>query len=183
MSQKPAIGLWYCCICDFGPHDHEIYASCIECQHPWDLKCTTVHPKNKSAHASSQSCERLCRGRQNVSTVRLSVLRSKSFRLSKFGRGSFPRRIIPLIDAKTPLSASSTFPSNQRRWCEDFQASYFLEGPTFPTHNRCFGTRLGDEEKKWFCCKCKMGPMLVATTPGCVSCNHPKCAECKEEEW
>lgn len=35
--------------------------------------------------------------------------------------------------------------------------------------------------RRWFCCQCNSGPMLVSTTPKCISCNHTSCGYCVVE--
>jgi hypothetical protein len=62
-------------------------------------------------------------------------------------------------------------------------------GEGAPTHHRRLGhttdlynSEMVDEEKTWYCCECKEGPMVRKINPACCECGHQLCPLCKKDK-
>ncbi|KAJ5573955.1 uncharacterized protein N7459_008382 [Penicillium hispanicum] len=54
--------LWYCCECNFGPHNSGLYNSCINCGEHRCPYCVEEKVDRLSAHSHSHSTAHLCDG-------------------------------------------------------------------------------------------------------------------------
>ncbi|KAJ5146100.1 uncharacterized protein N7515_000664 [Penicillium bovifimosum] len=148
--------LWYCCGCNFGPHNSSLYVSCIQCGEARCPRCIEQKEDSLSininidshSHSHSNSCN-------PISAYPTAVMNSPPSTPTLEPTASpivvpdLPGlRTLPRVDCSgiSPVSLS--------------------------------GTRYNSETYMYICCECNDGPKIYNHQPQCVVCNHMACAGC-----
>lgn len=145
--------LWYCCGCNFGPHNSALYDACINCG---TMRChMCVHEKvanRLSSHAHSHSHSD---GGHTTSPYPSAVTVSAS-PVSLGPRTMHPSGVADLPQIR-PLSRQS---------------------PAAPALTFGGGLQVYSQTYMYVCCKCQDGPKVYNVQPQCVICHHEACSAC-----
>lgn len=142
--------LWYCCECNFGPHNSALYEACIGCG---ERRCgTCVEEKVYDALRTHSHAHNHCHETSPypsavaIDTAHTLSLNTKSMPIA-----------LPGLAGIRPLSRLRPAPA----------ASPFAG----PAH-------MYSQAYIYICCKCGDGPKLWDNQPSCVSCEHVACGNC-----
>lgn len=174
-----------CCKCLAGPWLHELYASCIECNHQLCSSCTPVYIKSTQGPRSQQAISKNLRKKHHTLTappMGKGWLRYVQCLMDIQHDTKKSRRRDPLI--LTGGSSSFAAPSS------DIGNQSYLPpeclGPHAPVCTFSVTVRAlpapSDGVEFWKCCDCGNGPMTVANHAACPECHHTKCGSCELEE-
>ncbi|KAJ5463028.1 hypothetical protein N7475_007972 [Penicillium sp. IBT 31633x] len=141
--------LWYCCACNFGPHNSSLYDACIQCGTTRCHRCTEEKVSmSMNVHSHSHSCDPTSAYPAAIpmSSPRTPTLRTTSMPL-----------VVPELPGLRPLR----------------QADYTDTSPASLS-----GVRQHSETYMYICCSCNDGPKIHNHQPKCVMCGHEACSNC-----
>ncbi|KAJ5461691.1 uncharacterized protein N7458_003243 [Penicillium daleae] len=145
--------LWYCCGCNFGPFDSDLYDSCINCGQRACSECPRekVNISNYNHPHSAHGCHESSPYPSVVAfnTAHTVALDTKT--MSATGLGDL--HTIRSLSRRMPLNMASPFPG-----AVNFYSQTYM----------------------YICCKCGDGPKVYNNQPRCVSCDHEACSRCEE---
>lgn len=148
--------LWYCCECNFGPHNSALYDACIGCgerrcgvcveEKVYDALRTHSHA-GVHAHAHNHCHETSpYPSAVAIDTAQALSLNTKSMPIA-----------LPDLAGIRPLSR-----------LRPAQAASPFAGPA----------HMYSQTFIYICCRCGDGPKLWENQPSCVSCEHVACGNC-----
>lgn len=147
--------VWYCCECNFGPFNLDLYSSCINCNAKHCYRC----PQEKisdalNAHSNSHCCHETS---PYPSAVNINAPNTFS------------------LDTKPMLPAGTNLPQ-----VRSLRPGLTAPPPTFPSSGvpiQTHGAYL------YICCKCGDGPKVWDVQPQCICCEHSACSSCTYVKW
>ncbi|KAJ5198990.1 hypothetical protein N7491_000446 [Penicillium cf. griseofulvum] len=141
--------LWYCCGCNFGPHNSSLYDSCIQCGRVRCARCLDEKVSdNMSVHSHSHNCDPTSAypAAVHMDSPRTPTLKTTAMSI-----------VVPELPGLRPLPRAD---------CTD------ISSVSLP------GTRYNSETYMYICCACNDGPKIYNHQPQCVSCSHMACGNC-----
>ncbi|KAJ6185788.1 hypothetical protein N7519_007089 [Penicillium mononematosum] len=141
--------LWYCCGCNFGPHNASLYDACIQCGKPRCARCVDEKiSDNMSIHSHSHSSNPVSAYPTAVTmhTPRTPTLKTTATSI-----------VVPELPGLLPLP---------RVDCTGISPA------SLP------GTRHNMSTYMYICCACGDGPKIYNHQPQCVMCSHTACSSC-----
>ncbi|KAJ5165211.1 uncharacterized protein N7500_007041 [Penicillium coprophilum] len=141
--------LWYCCGCNFGPHNSSLYDSCIQCGAVRCARCVEEKlSDNMHVHSNSHSSDPIS---AYPAAIPMGSLSSPTLRTT-----AMPM-VVPELPGLRPLPRAD---------CSG------ISPVSLP------GTRYNSETYMYICCACNDGPKIYNHQPQCVSCSHMACSNC-----
>ncbi|KAJ6072316.1 hypothetical protein N7467_010401 [Penicillium canescens] len=151
--------LWYCCGCNFGPHNSSLYDACIQCGTRRCARCTDEKISlsmnmdlNTSSHSHSHSHSHSC----DPTSPYPAAVPMNSPRTTALVTKAMLPQVPELPRVRTLLSADYT----------DMSPASLA------------GVRLHGETYMYICCQCNDGPKIYNHQPKCINCNHTACSYC-----
>jgi hypothetical protein len=146
--------LYYCCKCDFGPHNVAIHPACIECNHELDGCCHII---------TTSSADRSASMYEGTSA---SGCPSKAGSISDVGSSQ----------QDTTLHSNSNRSATPHH--DDPHTTVIKE--TGSSNTKSIPAR-GFDGTLWSCCNCGSGPSPPDTQPqpACFNCEHLCCDKCQ----
>ncbi|KAJ5689507.1 hypothetical protein N7462_003899 [Penicillium macrosclerotiorum] len=150
--------VWYCCECNFGPHNSDLYDACISCGREHCYRCVEEKVIG-SNYAHSHSNAHASHG---TSAYPSAVAGHTAGMLSL---EATPEAITPV----KPMSLGTDLASirNLSRPKQATSASPF-NGPV-PVYGHTY---------MYICCRCNDGPKVFEVQPKCIVCDHQACGTC-----
>ncbi|KAJ5518198.1 hypothetical protein LT330_005900 [Penicillium expansum] len=147
--------LWYCCNCNFGPHNSSLYDACIQCGTHRCARCVNEKlSDNMSGHSHSHSHSH---NSNPISAYPTAVsMHSPPTPTLKTTAMSI---VVPELPGLRPLPRAD---------CTGISSA------SLP------GTRQHAPTYMYICCECGDGPKVFNVQPKCVVCNHAACGNCEE---
>lgn len=140
---------WYCCCCNFGPHDGTLHTSCMQCEITRCAQCSAQEMTlNTNIHSDSTSC-----GVASAYPAAVPTSLSRTPTLKPTSQSI----------AVPELSSLEALP----------QTAY-----TGILLTSLSGIRERGGTKMYICCGCRDGPKVYAHQPQCVICSHRVCSSC-----
>ncbi|CEJ60202.1 hypothetical protein PMG11_08786 [Penicillium brasilianum] len=148
--------LWYCCGCNFGPFNADLYDSCINCGKYACSMCTREKVTNSNYdHTSHFHAAHGCHESSPYpSAVTMGPPHSVSLQtkaMAATGLGDL--HSIRSLSRRMPLALASPFPGAMQCYTETYM---------------------------YICCRCGDGPKVYNNQPRCVCCNHEACGDCEQ---
>lgn len=145
---------WYCCCCNFGPHDGTLHTSCMQCEMTRCAQCSAEEMTlNTNIHCDSSSCG-----------------------LASAYPAAVPTSL-PLTPTFKPTTHSMVVP--ELSGLEALPQTRYTGVSV--TSSR--GIRQHSGTKMYICCGCRDGPKVYAHQPQCVICSHKACTSCVYVKW
>ena len=141
--------LWYCCSCNFGPHNSSLYDACIQCGTARCARCVDEKISlNMNVHSHSHSCDTTSAypAVVPVSSPRTPTLKSTTMSI-----------VVPELPGLRPLPRADC---------------------TGVSPASLGGIRSHSETYMYICCGCNDGPKIYNHQPQCVVCSHMACGNC-----
>jgi hypothetical protein len=174
---------YYCCNCGMGPWSEELYTGCQNCFHNFCTRCplSTYSKHSEHRHESGQQDIGGAPAIQQQPSTQSSDNASIGFRGSVEELEQSPHRASasPSQHVMSYMNGSYGDPADDGV-CQSLPAAFLTTTPEYTTGDSTTGASDGGEIV-WFCSNCGSGPMLLDTTPCCISCNHWRCQDCKCE--
>jgi hypothetical protein len=140
--------LWYCCRCNFGPHNSSLYSACIQCGTARCHRCTDQKiSDNMNVHSHSHSYDPTS---AYPDAVPMSSPRTPTF------TSTTTSIVVPELPGVRPLP----------------RADCTYVPPASLAGTKSHGTYM------YICCQCNDGPKIYDHQPKCVVCNHTACGNC-----
>ncbi|KAJ5317505.1 hypothetical protein N7508_002013 [Penicillium antarcticum] len=151
--------LWYCCGCNFGPHNSSLYDSCIQCGVRRCARCTEEKISdsinmdlNMSSHSHSHSHSHSC----DITSPYPAAVHMDSPHTGTINtRAILPQ--VPELPGVRPLLRAED---------RDMSSSSLA------------GARVHGATYMYICCNCGDGPKIYNVQPKCIECDHVACSSC-----
>lgn len=150
--------LWFCCGCNFGPFNADLYDSCINCGKLACPSCThekvSMTDTNYNSHNHNHSAHGCHDPSPYPSAVGINTAHSLSLgtkTLSPTGLGDLHN--IRSLSQRMPAAMASPFPAGAAQ---------------------CY-----TETAMYVCCQCGDGPKVYDHQPRCIICQHEACGDCQ----
>lgn len=141
--------LWYCCRCNFGPHNQSLHEACIQCGVPRCARCVQEkNSDNMAVQSHSHTCDITS---PYPAAVPISPPTTPTFK---------------------PTTMSIVVPELPRVMALP-QPEY-----TGVSSGSLGGIRTHGGTHMYVCCQCHDGPKIFEVQPQCVMCNHTACTNC-----
>lgn len=141
---------WYCCGCQFGPHNGNMYDSCVNCGNKRCDQCTDEEAKKHLRDSSDSQCHHEISPWPSV--VALDTART----------ASLADDLSPCLSEDEDLSQIRPSPRSMHT----------------ARPSRLGASQLGPKTGLYICCKCQDGPKVYKVQPICVVCTHDACPSC-----
>jgi hypothetical protein len=178
----------YCCECGYGPFASQSYGGCTMCQHTFCSSCVIVYPKKKSSERTDIAQDAFSGTSRGASSIQ-SEGEDRSVQLSTILGDVNTQPISEFAISKSNLTLTSdAFPSlasDHEDACSAVRSLPAQQIIANPEQSASGGEEKPvDGEWFWECCKCagspgEGGPWLLSTTPSCLSCDRPRCTDCR----
>lgn len=145
--------LWYCCGCNFGPHNSTLYGACINCG---DERCAFC-PEEKCYDSLRMNANTHTHTHCHEASPYPSVVAVDTAQTLSLNTKSTP---IPLPDLPGMRPLSRLRQSDAQSLPLGGSAKVYSHGSLY------------------VCCQCQDGPKLWDNQPQCVICNHTACSAC-----
>ncbi|KAJ5906882.1 uncharacterized protein N7473_003798 [Penicillium subrubescens] len=147
--------LWFCCGCNFGPFNSDLYDSCINCGKYACSMCTrekvtynsNTHNHNHAAHGCHESSP--YPSVVPIDTAHTLSLQTKT--MAATGLGDL--HSIRSLSRRMPLAMASPFPGAVQFYTQTYM---------------------------YICCQCGDGPKVYNNQPRCIGCDHEACGSCTQ---
>ncbi|KAJ5238859.1 hypothetical protein N7468_003478 [Penicillium chermesinum] len=151
--------VWFCCKCQFGPHNVQLYVSCISCGAERCSRCATEDTKtfdslSTHSHSHPGSCHE---SSPYPAAVSIHTVRRPSFDSEPMSPTSFTDLpgVRPIgrvgLGLAAPLPTSGSSQHSQQVYSHTYM---------------------------YICCNCNDGPKVYNVQPVCVVCHHQACSAC-----
>ncbi|KAJ5099426.1 hypothetical protein N7532_006427 [Penicillium argentinense] len=144
--------LWFCCGCQFGPHNAALYDSCINCGDRRCAACVEEKVVGSDALRAHSHDHGHCHA---TSPYPSAVALDTSHTLPLDTRSMSVA--LPELPGVRPLSRLRPTPQTT------------LFGGVTQTYSQTY---------MYICCQCHDGPKVYNVQPQCVNCNHMACSVC-----
>ncbi|KAJ5619352.1 hypothetical protein N7510_003336 [Penicillium lagena] len=148
--------VWYCCECSFGPHNGDLYDSCISCGR---TRCSLCDEEKISRRmlAASHSLPHLP---SPYAVAAASLDGSQTFCYKSKATPSYTE----LLEDEPRL----------RPLERDSLITHPASSTAIPVH----GMQSCSDTYMYICCQCDDGPKVYNHQPQCVVCDHDACSLC-----
>ncbi|KAJ5575931.1 hypothetical protein N7535_002857 [Penicillium sp. DV-2018c] len=150
--------LWYCCGCNFGPHDSSVYVSCIQCGKARCHQCTEQTEVSLNMNVDSHTHTHTHTHSDSCSLISAYPTAMMSFTPST-----------PVLEATASSMVVPDLPGLGT--LPQIDCSRI-------SHASLSGIRQHSETYMYICCSCNDGPKIYNHQPQCVVCNHMVCKDC-----
>lgn len=148
--------LWYCCGCDFGPHNSSLYDACLQCGKVRCARCTdeglNETPQTSSTQETTRQTPNYSTGRRKRSQRQTTQAKSPSDTVSSTRNTSIPKRLLRELKPKLQpphQQESSTSPGALPNNLKDDIQSQPFSAPQASTSYIIYSSSLGSILVDW----------------------------------
>lgn len=146
--------LWYCCECNFGPHNSALHDACINCGNQRCDECVDEKVSMRLNDLSNSPSHCHHETSPYPSVVAINTAHALSLDT---------KQIAPVRTADLPQVRPLSGP-----------------GPAVLASPLGGGLKLYNQTYMYVCCNCNDGPKVYDVQPVCVICHHKACSGCTQ---